>query len=137
MGEEFARQELFFRRVRIPPLLQVYWHNIFVIHSAQRMLLCFVTDHDGCLRSSRRSIERRDQTQTLASKAALPVGGIEFMRDTFALIALARDYTFADDGTEKIQCIRAAKKGCKAKYPKSGPLYRVKTDFRPLMLQQR
>lgn len=137
--EEFARQKLFFRRVRIPPILQVYWHNLFISHSVRRVLRYFVTDHEGCLRAARRSLERLDQMHELASKAALPVEDIDFMRDTFELIALARDYTFAEDSAEMVERIRAAKKAYKAKYPKSGPRhrYRVKTDFTPLMLQQR
>lgn len=137
--EEFARQKLFFRRVRIPPMLQVYWHNIFVSHSVRRVLRYFVTDHEGCLRAARRSLERMDQMHALAVKAGLPEKDIEFMRDTFVLIALARDYTFAEDSAEMAERICAAKKAYKAKYPKSGPRYRyrVKTDFTPLMLQQR
>ncbi len=137
--EEFARQKLFFRRVRIPPLLHVYWHNIFIGHSVRRVLRYFVKDHESCLRAAARAIERIDQMRLLAMKAALPVEDIDFMRDTFSLLALAREYTFADDSAEMIERIRAAKKAYKARYPKSGSRYRyrVKTDFTPLMLQQR
>lgn len=53
--EEFARQKLFFRRVRIQPVLQVYWHNIFISHSLRRVLRFFVLDPAGCLRAAPRS----------------------------------------------------------------------------------
>lgn len=137
--EEFARQKLFFRRVRIPPLLQVYWHNIFISHSVRRVLRFFVQDTEGCMRAATRSLERITQMRTLAAQAGMPVADIDFMHDTFQLLALAREYCFGSDDESLIERIRAAKKAYKAKYPKSGPRYRyrVKLDFKPLLLQPR
>lgn len=137
--EEFARQKLFFRRVRIPPLLQVYWHNIFVSHSVRRVLRFFVQDPEGCLRAATRSLERITQMKSLAAQAGMPVADIDFMHDTFQLLAMAREYCFGNDAESIIERIRAAKRAYKAKYPKSGPRYRyrVKLDFKPLLLQPR
>ncbi len=137
--EEFARQKLFFRRVRIPPLLQVYWHNIFISHSVRRILRFFVQDHDGCVRAAHRAMDRIAQMRTLAVKAALPIADLEYMEDTFALLTLAREYVFTDDSEAMQLRIREAKRAYKTKYPKSGPRYRyrVKLDFTPLMLQPR
>lgn len=137
--EEFARQKLFFRRVRIPPMLQVYWHNIFISHSVRRVLRYFVQDREGCLRAATRSLERIDQMHELAGRAALPVEDIEFMRNTFTLLALAREYFLADDSPAMVERLLEAKKAYKSLYPKKGSRYRyrIKTDFTPLMLQQR
>ena len=137
--EEFARQKLFFRRVRIPPVLHVYWHNIFVSHSVRRMLRYFVQDPEGCLRAATRSLERLGQMKSLAAQAGLPVADIEYMEDTFRLLALAREYSFGNDDEAMMDRVRAAKKAYKAKYPKNGPRYRyrVKLDFSPLLLQPR
>ncbi len=137
--EDFARQKLFFRRVRIPPLLQVYWHNIFISHSVRRVLRFFVQDPEGCLRAATRSLERITQMKALAAQAGMPVADIDFMHDTFQLLALAREYCFGSDDETLIERIRAAKKAYKTKYPKSGPRYRyrVKLDFKPLLLQPR
>lgn len=137
--EEFARQKLFFRRVRIPPMLQVYWHNIFISHSLRRVLRFFVQDQEDCLRAATRSLERITQMKTFAQTAGLPVADIEFMHDTFHLLALSREYYFGPDDESMIERIRAAKKAYKQKYPKKGPRYRyrVKLDFKPLILQPR
>lgn len=137
--EEFARQKLFFRRVRIPPMLNVYWHNIFVSHSVRRMLRYFVQDPEGCMRAATRSLERIEQMKALAALAALPVADIEYMHDTFSLLALAREYSFGHHDEATIERMRTAKKAYKTKYPKSGPRYRyrVKLDFAPLLLQPR
>ena len=137
--EEFARQKLFFRRVRIPPVLQVYWHNIFISHSVRKVLRHFVQDGEDCLRSATRSLESITRMKHLALEAGMPVADIEFMQDTFELLALAREYYFGDGDEAVIERIRAAKRSYKQKYPKKGPRYRyrVKLDFKPLALQPR
>ena len=71
----------------------------------------------------------------LADRAALPVADIEFMEDTFRLLAMAIEYVFTDDDESMQERIRAAKKAYKAKYPKKGSRYRyrIKLDFtRPM-----
>lgn len=138
--EEFARQKLFFRRIRIPPMLQVYWHNIFISHSLRKVMRFFVRDPEECLRAAVRSLEHITQMKALAEAAGMPAEDIDFMHDTFQLIALGREYCFGGGDEEMMMSrIRAAKKAYKAKYPKSGARYRyrVKLDFKPLSLQPR
>lgn len=137
--EEYARQKLFFRRVRLPPLLLVYWHNVFFSHSVRRVLRYFVKDQEGCVRAAQRSMERIAQMKLLAERAAVPVADVEFMEDTFQFLALAIEYVFSDDHEALHDRIRIAKKAYKAKYPKTGSRYRyrIKLDFTPLMLQPR
>ena len=137
--EEFARQKLFFRRVRIPPMLQVYWHNIFINHSVKKVLNHFVQDKEACLRAATLSLQKLEQMQRLAPQCGMPAGDIEFMTDTFALLALARDYYFQPFSEKIEEKVRAAKKAYKAKYPKGGPRYRyrIKTDFQPFWLKAR
>ncbi len=137
--EEFARQKLFFRRVRIPPMLQVYWHNIFVNHSVKKVLNHFVQDKEGCLRAAMLSLQKLTQMKSLAAECGLPVADIEYMEDTFTLLAMAREYCFTPFTPEMEARLRAAKKAYKAKYPKSGDRrrYRVKLHFQPFWLKAR
>ncbi|SKB00566.1 hypothetical protein SAMN02745166_03172 [Prosthecobacter debontii] len=137
--EEFAQQKLFFRRVRIPPVLTVYWGNIFVSHSIRKLLRYFVRDADGALRSAQRCMDNLARMKGLAERAGVPVADIDYMHDTFQLLALAREYYFADDAVEIEERIAAAKQAYKAKYNKRGlrARYRVKTDFKPLLLNPR
>lgn len=137
--EEFARQKLFFRRVRIPPVLTVYWGNLFVSHSIRKLLRYFVRDADGALRSAQRCMDNLERMGPLAERAGVPIADIEYMRDTFRLLALAREYYFADDIVDIEDRIREAKKAYKAKYNKKGirARYRIKTDFKPLLLNPR
>jgi len=137
--EEFAQQKFYFRRVRIPPMLGVYWSNIFVSHSVRKMLHFFVRDPDGAMRSAQRCLDNLDRMMPLAERAGVPVEDIEYMRDTFRLLALAREYFLTNITPELEQRIRAAKTAYKAKYAKRGlrPRYRVKLDFKPLLLSPR
>jgi len=137
--EEFARRKLYFRRVRIPPLLQVYWGNIFISHSIKKVLKYFVQDPEAALRSAMRCLERLEQMKALAERAGVPVADIEYMADTFHLLALAREYCFTPFTPEMEARIRAAKAAYKQKYPKRGlrARYRVKTDFQPLYVKRR
>ncbi len=137
--EEFARQQLFFRRVRIPPMLQVYWHNIFISHSVKKVLNHFVQDKEACRRAATLSLQKLDHMKQLAAECAMPVADVEFMADTFGLLALAREYFFEPFSPEMEARIRAAKKAYKAKYPKSGSRhrYRVKTNFQPFWVNYR
>jgi len=137
--EEFARRKLFFRRVRIPPLLQVYWGNIFISHSIKKVISYFVQDPEASLRSATRCLERLEQMKGLASRAGVSVADIEFMADTFHLLALAREYYLTPFTPEMEARIRSAKVGYKNKYPKKGlrARYRIKTDFQPLLFKRR
>ncbi|MEN3940745.1 hypothetical protein WJU23_05580 [Prosthecobacter sp. SYSU 5D2] len=137
--EEFAQQKLFFRRVRIPPVLTVYWGNLFVSHSIRKLLRYFVRDADGALRSAQRCMDNLERMLPLAERAGVPVADIVYMKDTFGLLALAREYYFADDAAGIEERIQEAKRAYKAKYNKRGlrARYRVKTDFKPLLLNPR
>lgn len=134
--EEYARQKLFFRRVRIPPMLQVYWGNIFISHSLRRLLRYFVRDADAALRSAQRCLDNLDRMLPLAARAGVSVPDIEYMRDTFSLLALSREYYFAEDAPDIEARIMKAKQDYKKKYAKRGlrARYRIKTDFKPLLL---
>ena len=137
--EEFAQQKLFFRRVRIPPMLQVYWGNIFINHSVKKLLRYFVHEPEAALHSAARCMGRLEQMIALAPRAGVPVADLEYMRDTFGLLALAREYNFTEFTPEIETRLREAKRAYKVKYPKRGlrARYRIKMGFQPFWLHRR
>lgn len=137
--QEFAQQKLFFRRVRIPPMLQVYWGNIFINHSVKKLLRYFVREPEAALHSAARCMDRLGQMIALAPRAGVPVADIEYMRDTFRLLALAREYIFTEFTPEIETRLREAKRDYKARYPKRGlrARYRIKMGFQPFWVQRR
>jgi hypothetical protein len=135
---DFARQKLFFRRVRIPPLLHLYWDSLFINHAVKKVITHFVTDPEGSLRSGEAAVERFPRMIELARKADLPVDDIEHMRDFFSLILLARRYYFLPFDETLSERIQAAKKHYKHRWPrKSRQRYRVKVSFQPFRLKRR
>lgn len=132
---EFARLKLYFRRVRIPPLIHVYWDCVFINTPTREIIRSLVHDHDGALRAGEAAFQEFERLATLAGELDLPAADIEFMRDTFELILLARRYYFLPFTPEME--IRAAKKAYKEKWPRSErQRYRIKTSFTPFPLRR-
>jgi hypothetical protein len=136
--EEFARQKLFFRRVRIPPLLHLYWDGLFINHAVAKVLSHFVPDPEFSLRTSETAALLFPKMIALAEKAELPINDIEHMRDFFGIILLARRYYFLPFDESLAEDIRLAKKAYKARYPATErERYRIKVSFTPFHIKRR
>ncbi|HVJ44849.1 MAG TPA: hypothetical protein VM511_00585, partial [Luteolibacter sp.] len=128
--EDFARQKLFFRRVRIPPLLHVYWDSIFINHAVRKVLRHFIHDPERALRSGEAAFTLFPRMTDLAREAGLPAGDIEHWRDLCGIILLARRYYLLPYDPDLAAEIRTAKKAYKQRWPKtSRQRYRVKVSF--------
>lgn len=135
--EEIAGQKLFFRRIRIPPLLTVYWNNIFINHSVRKVLRTLVESGEQSVEQGYRALEKIKEMEAIAQRLDLPVEDIRFMYDTFSLLALAREYYFLPFDPSIKKRIRKAKKKYKKKYPKgSRPRYKIKTNFSPFAVKR-
>ncbi len=136
--EEFARQKLFFRRVRVPPILHMYWDCIFINHGVRKIISHFITDPERALRGGEAAAELFPRMTQLAREADLPVDDIEHMRDAFTMILLARRYYFLPFDELMVEQIRKAKKRYKQRWPKGNrQRYRVKVSFEPFKLKRR
>jgi hypothetical protein len=136
--EEFARQKLFFRRVRVPPILHVYWDSIFINHGVRKVINHFLADPERALRGGEAAAELFPRMVDLAGEAGLPVDDIEHMRDAFAMILLARRYYFLPFDEAMAEEIRLAKRRYKQRWPKeTRQRYRVKVTFEPFKLKRR
>ena len=136
--EEIAEKKLFFRRVRIPPLMSVMWNNIFINDSVRTVLRAFVSSGEDCIKRGQNALEKTEQMELLACELHLPAGDIRYMYDTFSLLALAREYYFTPYNEGIKARIQSAKAEYKKKYPKeTRPRYRVKTNFKPFFVKQR
>ena len=135
---EFARRKLFFRRVRVPPLIGVYWHNIFIAHAIKRMLRHFVDDGEACIRAGHAAVEKIRRMRGLARRCGLPEGDIEFMESTFSILALAREYFFRPFNAEMADRLEEAKKVYKIKYPRGTRFrYAIRLNLAPFRLKAR
>ena len=133
---EVAEQKMFFRRVRIPPLLTVYWNNIFINDSVRRVLQYLVENPEITIREGYNALEKIERMKLIAQDLSLPAEDFEFMADTFRILALARSYYLLPDNDEMAAELKKAKKKYKKLYPKKDrPRYRIKTNHEPFPLR--
>lgn len=136
--EEFAQQKLFFRRVRIPPLLHVFWDCVFFNDAPRRLLGHFVRDPENALRSGEAAFQGFPRMVELAARLGWPVEDVEFMRDSFAILLLARRYYFEPPSAELQAQVMAAKAAYKERWPRSArQRYRLRTSFDALPVNAR
>lgn len=135
---DFARRRLYFRRVRVPPLIGVYWHHIFVAHSLKKMLNHFVQDGEAAIRSGYAAMSKIKRMRSLAIQCHLPEEDIEYMEYTLGIIALAREYFFRPYDEDIRERLEKAKKKYKRRFPKGTRFrYTVKLDFKPFRLNRK
>lgn len=134
--EEFAKQKWFFRRVRIPPMMHVYWDSLFINHGVRKLMRHFVRDHERALMAGEKAFNTLPRMLTIATTAGLPTSDIEHMRDFFHLVVLARRYYFQPFDPAITSEIAAARKAYKNRWPRTHR-YRVKLSFHYFPVKRR
>jgi hypothetical protein len=124
----FAEQKLFFRRVRIPPLLHIYWDGVFINHAVRKLLRHFTQQPEAAIERGEKAASLFPRMIELALEAELPVDDIEHMRDLFELLLLARRYYFLPFDSGMATRIREAKRAYKTRWPQERR-YRIKVSF--------
>ncbi|HMP76272.1 MAG TPA: hypothetical protein PKE12_08255 [Kiritimatiellia bacterium] len=131
--DDYARQKLFFRRFRVPPLLSVFWDHVLVNHPIRQFLRCFVVDGEEKVLQGRRVLEKIREMQRIAEQLGLPVRDIEFQYDTFAILAAAREYYFREFTPEIAERLTALREAYRARH---NPRYHIHLDFQPVRLKR-
>lgn len=135
---DFAEQKLFFRRVRIPPLLHVYWDSLFINHGVRKVMRHFVGNPERALSRGENAASLFPMMVSLAREAMLPAEDIEHMGDFFHLLVLARRYYFQPFDEALAEQIQAAKTAYKLRWPKENrQRYRIKVSFERFPLKRR
>ena len=135
---EFATGKWFFRRVRIPPLLHLYWDRLFINHAVRKILRHFVTDPESAIREGESAFLLFPRLIDLARQLDLPVDDVEHWQDFCRIVLLARRYYLLPFDPALTEEIRAAKTAYKARWPKSSrERYRIKLSFEPFHLKRR
>jgi hypothetical protein len=136
--EDVAQQKLFFRRVRIPPLLHVFWDCIFLSDAARNILSHLVRDPEDAIRSGEAAFQGFPRMLELAARLGWPVEDVEFMRDTFAILLLARRYYLQPRDPDLEAQIIAAKAAYKVRWPRPHrQRYRLRISFEPMPVNAR
>jgi hypothetical protein len=93
---ELAERKLFFRRLRVPPLLHVFWDQLLITPWMRALLRCMVTDHRRAIAEGWAALHTLNLMQQLATAHRLPQLGLQLQYDTFELLATAREYFFGE-----------------------------------------
>jgi hypothetical protein len=131
---EFAQRKLFFRRLRVPPLLTVHWDQILITSYVRKLLRAFVVEPDRALAEADAALASIDRMEAIARELGLPVEDIQFQRETFRVLHAARRYYFSEF-SEKV---RAELSEVIAAYRRrEGRAYTIHLDLGPLRLSRR
>jgi hypothetical protein len=131
--DDFARRKIFFRRLRVPPLLSVFWDHVLINHPMRQFMRCFVRDGEAKVLQADRSLEKIREMRELASDLGLPVADIDFMYDTFEILAAARAYYFRDFTPAIVDRLTELRTAYQARH---ATRYSIHLDFRPLNLKR-
>lgn len=98
---DFAQRKIYFRRLRVPPLLTAYWDHILITHAHRRLLRMFTESPNESLREATTAMTQLRRMRVLAGELRLPVGDIDFQIDTYAILVVARRYFFEPFSEER------------------------------------
>jgi hypothetical protein len=131
---EFAQRKLFFRRLRVPPLLTVHWDQILITSYIRKLLRAFVVEPDRAVAEADAAVASIDRMEAIALELGLPVEDIRFQRDTFRVLQAARRYYFGEFSDavrgELLAVVDAYRR-------REGRAYTIHLDFGPLRLSRR
>lgn len=134
--DDFATRQIFFRRLRIPPLINVYWKHILILHPVRKILRCYVSNQSGrdLVRRGYRALPDIRRMKQLAAELDLPQEGFRFQFDTFRIIAVARAYLFLSHPQRTVHLLNKMKQNYEATWPE--PRYTVQIDATPFPLRR-
>jgi len=123
---EFSRQHLYFRRIRVPPLLWVFWDTIMINHTVRQVVRRFVRERAACIDDGYDLLGCIETMKRIAGEIGMDTEMFDFQYETFRIVALAREY-FLGDGDEAIrQRISTEVEGYCRRYPDG---FRLEVDF--------
>ena len=95
--EDFALQKLFFRRVRIPPMLGLTWDQIWQHPLLDNVLKCYIVDPTRLLSNSWEALTMVDEMIQILGDHTLK-NDLYTLRDTCEIIVLNRQISFGSSG---------------------------------------
>jgi hypothetical protein len=111
---------------------------VFFNDATRKLLGHLVRDPETALRSGEAAFGNFPRMLELAARLEWPVEDVEFMRDTFHILLLARRYYFEPPDPALEKQILDAKAAYKLRWPRSHrQRYRLRTSFEPLPVKVR
>jgi len=125
---EFAERHLYFRRLRLPPQLFVFWDRIIVDHTMKKILACLIREPEAAVVEGYGALEKLREMQRIAKEHGLPTKGLKFQLATFEIMAVAREYFFRPYDEEIAERLKGLKADYRKRFKRN---YSVMLDFSP------
>ncbi len=128
----FARREIWFRRLRVPPLLWIFWDTIIVNRVLRLLFQVYLDDPDKLKKKDKLQREQLNRLRQLISTCDVEQGGLQLGVDTLRMLYTLRRFYLGQGGAKREAKIRARL----AKYGKRHPQgFSVEYDFTPFRLR--
>ena len=125
---EYSSQTLYFRRIRVPPLLWVFWDTILINHTLRKVLRRFVHHREAAIEDGYRQLETARAFGARGRALGLSSEDFELQSDTFEILAIAREYFLAEDHRPAAARLRRVVESYAERHPEG---FRVELSFSP------
>ncbi|PLY01568.1 MAG: hypothetical protein C0622_06935 [Desulfuromonas sp.] len=124
----FAGQSLWFRRLRVPPLLWIFWNTILVNRALRLVFSTFIADGKAVRREDRRQKARLRRLTKRVAEFPEEREDLQLALDTFNLLIALRRFYLGKGGKKREKKIAAKLEDYRLKHPQG---FFVECDFSP------
>ncbi len=106
----YSYNALYFRRLRIPPMMWIFWDTIIINPILRRLIRKFTVDKKAMIEEASELLNSITTMKSLALDLGIPAKSLDFQYETFKVILSIREYylgEFTPDLYEKLQNIFA------------------------------
>jgi hypothetical protein len=114
----FAKQNLYFNRLRVPTILHVFWDNVSLTNPILIFYNLFVKDKSQSLAAGEKALTLLPEMQKIAQKLGLPYN-YDFQYDSFELLYFCRRLIYLPDKGQTLATLKTKIFTYKKKYPLS------------------
>jgi hypothetical protein len=128
----FARQPLWFRRLRVPPLLWIFWDTILVNHALRLVFRTFMHNPKAVRINDKKLRSEIRQLRTLSAKLSKHPENLLLGADTFELLYTLRHFYLGKAGHKREKKVCTRLKKYHTRHPGG---FLVECDFSPFRIR--
>lgn len=89
---DYSNNALYFRRLRIPPMIWIFWDTIIINPIVRRLIRKFTVDKKAMIEEASGLLTSITTMKSLALELGIPSKSIDFQYETFRLLLIIREY---------------------------------------------
>lgn len=130
--EEYASQQVWFRRLRVPPLLWIFWDTILVNRGLRFFMRAFFKSPEIVRESDKEKRQKLKRIETIATELELPDELWRCGIDTFDLLISIRHYYLGKGSEQREMRVLRKIAQYREKHPRG---FQVEADFSPFHIR--